>query len=209
MLQLTIASILMVLIRIVWTGSTAYAFIIWNLILAFLPWTISLTWKKHTNNKTMRWISYFVWLLFLPNAPYLMTDLFHLRFHHEAPMWYDLMLIFSAAFAGLMLFYMSVFNFLNTLNNTLFLKHKRQVVYLLMFLTGYGIYLGRIVRLNSWDIISSPIKVVNKISYAFMNMHNLIECASVTLLFALFLYLGFKIIVTILQESKKQFNEIK
>jgi len=119
------------------------------------------------------------------------------------------MLIFSAAFAGLMIFYMSVFNFLRTINDSLLLKYKRQIIYLLMFLTGYGIYLGRIVRLNSWDIISSPIRVINKISYAFMNMHNLIECASVTLLFALFLYLGFKIIVTILQESKKQVNEIQ
>lgn len=104
-------SILLVAARVWRSHSLLYISLIWNLLLAWIPYAVSLlaTGKK-------RWFSHpaifytgsLIWLLFFPNAPYIITDLFHLEQRPGIPLWFDLLLIFSFAWNGLIFGYLSL-----------------------------------------------------------------------------------------------------
>ena len=93
--------------RVEQTGIHIFRFFWWNLLLAIIPYLTSealegAVWKKILMG--------FITVLFLPNAPYMITDLFHLRARAEFPLWYDTMLIFWFAAVGVVLFYLALFN---------------------------------------------------------------------------------------------------
>src|SRR5688572_24254337 len=92
--------------RVVYTGQLLFLSLIWNLFLAFIPLCISKFMMRHPQWIEERWkfgLSFTVWLLFIPNSFYIITDLFHLQERSEIPMWFDLTLIFSFAWNGLLL----------------------------------------------------------------------------------------------------------
>ena len=95
-------SLTLLFVRIILTGHLTYAFLAWNLFLAWIPFMIS---QKLSTEKN-RWkilLLFSTWLLFLPNAPYIITDFLHLRQRPPVPYWYDILLMFSAALNGLLL----------------------------------------------------------------------------------------------------------
>src|SRR5262245_33382879 len=82
------------LFRVFYTGRTAYIWLGWNLILAWVPLLIALVIaRRHAPGTRPSWLLSgvlgAVWLAFLPNAPYLVTDLIHLRARGFVPIWYD------------------------------------------------------------------------------------------------------------------------
>lgn len=94
-------------IRIVLTGELVYIFLSWNLFLAWIPFAIS----QELIGARNRWNIFFltaIWLLFLPNAPYIITDFLHLNQRPPIPYWFDILLLFSAALNGL---YLDFFHF--------------------------------------------------------------------------------------------------
>jgi len=162
-------SCLMLLIRILVTGSKAYLFLPWNLFLAFIPYWI--TWWMVTNisiieNKFKLIIALAAWLLFIPNSFYIITDLFHLASTHSAPKWFDLLLIFSFAWNGILC---GIISLRRVEIIASLLRGKNFSVLLVgavMWLCAFGIYIGRFLRYNSWDIISDPFSLAGEI----MNM---------------------------------------
>ena len=95
-------TIFLLIIRIALSNELTYIFLAWNLFLAWIPFALSQ--KLSTINN--RWKIFFVtalWLLFLPNAPYIITDFLHLKQRMPIPYWYDILLLFSAALNGLLL----------------------------------------------------------------------------------------------------------
>ena len=77
-------------------------FLVWNLFLAFVPWLISSTlYLSKNNNKIIFIVFMTIWLLFFPNALYIVTDFIHLKTAASTMRWYDLILLFSYSFAGL------------------------------------------------------------------------------------------------------------
>ncbi|MEO5564318.1 MAG: DUF1361 domain-containing protein, partial [Chitinophagaceae bacterium] len=104
-------SVLLACTRIIFTGYFTYIFLIWNLFLAFVPYLIS---ERLYNNiqtiehKWKRTIILLLWLLFIPNSFYIVTDLFHLEQFDSAPKWFDLLLLFSFAWNGLLFGILSV-----------------------------------------------------------------------------------------------------
>src|ERR1700751_3830758 len=93
------------IVRIQITGNFKGLFLVWNLFLAWVPFLIafSLSQKKKKVHPVTLWMYISVWLLFLPNAPYIITDFVHLRPRVGIPFWYDGMAIFIFAFHGLIL----------------------------------------------------------------------------------------------------------
>ena len=92
--------------RFLYTDTKVFLFLNWNLFLAFVPWALSsmvIIRPKLQENKLIIVVLLFVWLLFFPNAPYILTDLFHLKTVSSMPMWFDLILILFFAWAGLIL----------------------------------------------------------------------------------------------------------
>jgi uncharacterized membrane protein len=96
------------------------------------------------------------WLLFFPNAPYVVTDIFHFDHRPPVPMWYDLVLVFSAAWSGLLLGVVSLLQVESFLSQHWRKGYVRAFVLFSLGLCGFGIYLGRVLRFNSWDIVTNP-----------------------------------------------------
>ncbi|MDY7394722.1 DUF1361 domain-containing protein [Aureibaculum sp. 2210JD6-5] len=146
----------LVLFRAWITTSYFYLFLIWNLILAYVPYCITTIISK-VRLKNFSFVSAFiVWLLFLPNASYIITDIFHLKHQTNVPIWFDLLLILSFALNGLLLFFLSVYDMHKHLLTRVSLKLTWLITIVTLLLSGFGIYLGRFLRWNSWDVISNP-----------------------------------------------------
>ena len=91
--------------RFVYTDTKVFLFLNWNLFLAFVPWAISSLMMISPKLRQSKWMFALLlctWLLFFPNAPYILTDLFHLRLTSSMPVWFDLILILSFAWTGLL-----------------------------------------------------------------------------------------------------------
>ncbi|MFT7328304.1 MAG: putative membrane protein [Crocinitomicaceae bacterium] len=145
------------LIRFLLIGHTSYIWLNWNLFLALIP--ILFAWLAVTLKK--KWIigfMVFAWLGFLPNAPYIITDFIHLAdVGPKSLLWFDAIMIFVYSLAGLFSWLLSF----NILENHL--RWKPWVVWFVGLLSGFGIYLGRYIRFNTWDIFSTPLSLLEKI----------------------------------------------
>ena len=150
--------------RVVATGYFTYVFLIWNLFLAFIPYFIS-SWLQANLRSVAGKFKFaalvFTWLLFIPNAFYILTDLFHLEHIASAPKWFDLLLLLSFAWNGLVLGVAS----LRMMETILYRMSGRSfslaIVFVVMWLNAFGIYIVRFLRFNSWDIITQPLALVN------------------------------------------------
>jgi uncharacterized membrane protein len=102
------------------------------------------------------------WLLFIPNSFYIITDLVHFTHIRTAPKWFDLLLIFSFAWNGILCGIIS----LRRVESLMILLRGKQfsvfLVFVVMWLCSFGIYIGRFLRYNSWDIITNPFSLAGR-----------------------------------------------
>jgi uncharacterized membrane protein len=185
----------------------------WNLFLAFIPWALtSLAIIKPALQKSKARIALLliVWLLFFPNAPYILTDLFYLRLRFTMPIWYDLLLILSFAWTGLLFGFLSLWDIEKILHNFIgrgtpasgsgrrprpFFITLLSTVFL--FIGSFGIYIGRYLRWNSWDILTDPLELMYDISDRVANPFKHPGTWGMTLFMGLFLnmlYWSFRLI---------------
>lgn len=145
-----ILAVSMNILRLLLTDVSSYIWLNWNLFLAFIP-LFALFFFEKIAEKKYRIIPALLWLLFLPNAPYIITDFIHLRnVGPEWMLWFDGMMIFLYAFLGMMSFSYS------SLKMMQYVKKPQLFIALVALLSSFGIYLGRYIRWNSWDIITRP-----------------------------------------------------
>ncbi len=159
-IALSLFSSLLIFLRIVHTGTLEYGFLLWNLFLAWIPLGIASIWKNHTNGgRTKHWLSvvlFSCWLLFFPNSPYIITDLIHLRGRYNSLGWYDIIMVFTTANAGLLAGLHSLKLAHQCLIKSFGLIWSYAVVGFSIILTGFGVYMGRMLRWNSWDLFTNP-----------------------------------------------------
>lgn len=159
LLLLTGFGLSLVFARVVTTSSLAYTFLAWNLFLAWVPFALAKALQALVRKQVhFAWIAAFgcAWMLFLPNAPYLVTDLMHLRYAHGGPLWFDAIMFMTFGWAGLVLGIESLSMVSKLVADRVGVFGARVFVVGVSLLTGYGIYLGRFVRLNSWDVAAHP-----------------------------------------------------
>jgi uncharacterized membrane protein len=191
-LKLLLFCLALVFMRMVKTHQLSYLFLFWNLFLAFIPlWFINRSNKS--TNQYLKWFLVGTSLLFLPNAPYVLTDLFHLHKSTIVPMWYDLILIVSFALLSLIYFVKAAHIIFGIIK--LHVKsYLFEPIKLLVFMScGYGIYLGRYLRFNSWDLITDPLILADGIVNSLINENAYKETFAVTFVFGIFLYLLFEL----------------
>ncbi len=152
--------------RIAFTNQFTYLFLVWNLLLAWLPLAVAIVSKKLALTSWKLVVATFIWLLFFPNAPYLITDLYHLSHFKKIPAWYDALMLFTAAYCGVVTGFISLqimeVHWKQTWQVKYFSKRSdkskfRLRLFLLAMLftaTGFGLYLGRVLRYNSWDVLT-------------------------------------------------------
>ncbi|MBP6739169.1 MAG: DUF1361 domain-containing protein [Leptospiraceae bacterium] len=128
-----------------------------------------------------------VWLLFFPNAPYILTDLFHLRLKSSMPKWFDLILILSFAWTGLVFGFLSLWDIEKILTKSLNQIWISIISISLLFIGSFGIYLGRYLRWNSWDIIGEPFNLLYDITDRLINPFDHPRTWGVTIFMGIFL----------------------
>src|SRR6266550_2564794 len=176
MLALTFASgvcLALVSARIMSAGNLHYAFLIWNLFLAWLPLMFALLASEHYRNGSGRGWRFLTaaacWLLFFPNAPYIFTDIIHLTRGYFAHFWVDLVLILSCALTGLVLGFLSLF----LMQSVVMRMFGRAASWLFIAgvagLSGIGMFVGRFLRLNSWDVLVKPWAIPRGIGHLASN----------------------------------------
>jgi uncharacterized membrane protein len=151
--------VLLLAIRFVRVGHFGYLFLGWNLLLAMIPAAAALMLARADSRGAsvlVRLAWFVLWLLFLPNAPYLMTDLVHLGSRPPMPFWYDIALVLSFACTGLFLAFGSAADVHEAIARRWNAPAGWAVALVAMVLSGAGIYMGRFMRWNSWDAITHP-----------------------------------------------------
>lgn len=159
LLASSVLGLLLLTARAAWTGSTSYGFLVWNLFLAWLPLVFSeIIERLAARGARAPWLLAVgaAWLLFLPNAPYLVTDFIHLRYQTLAPLWFDAVMLMAFAWTGLALGVASLRQTARVVRQRFGRWAGAAFVAGAAALSGYGIYLGRFVRLNSWDLAAHP-----------------------------------------------------
>ncbi len=192
--------------RVYWSSHWTYVFLVWNLFLAWIPYLASL-WTSYLYQRQPRSWGYLllpslVWLIFFPNAPYIITDFLHLQPRSPIPLWYDIGLISIFAWTGL---FLAVFS-LRTMQRLVKVWAGSMASWLFVFmvigLSGLGIYLGRFLNWNSWDLFFHPYHVLTDVAIRLIYPLNHPQTVGVTFLFAAFLLVCY-LTITIGQWSEQ------
>ncbi|MEK0314300.1 DUF1361 domain-containing protein [Cohnella sp. 56] len=172
--------LMMLVVRSAQIGDDRYRFLLWNLFLAWLPLIVSMAAsgadRLLSGLPSARGLVLAVlgvgWLLLYPNAPYLTTDFIHLIMNPvyswrqstgSLLVWYDLVVFFLFAWCGLLLGYESMRQFHRLVGSHLGAAAGWLFIVAVSFLGGFGVYLGRVIRLNSWDVIFSPFRLLDSV----------------------------------------------
>lgn len=182
-----------VALRIFFSSKINYLFFIWNLFLAWIPYLISIYLPVAYYKIRQKFFAYFllvIWFLFWPNSPYILTDMLHLKQKPGIPLWFDMGMILSFAWTGLMLGFISLIEIQNLVRKRFNRKVGWAFAAFMSLIGALGIYLGRYGRINSWDVLS-PDKL-----YTTLVMHTndkLVnnDIIGMTLIYGIFLFLGY------------------
>ena len=138
------------------TGDAYYRFLVWNLILAWVPLVLAMVAYGRARRRVDLTVAVLLvpWLLFFPNAPYLLTDFIHLG-EGPAPLWYDALMLSAFAWTGLMLGFASLYLVQMILRRAFGTVVAWLGVVVALSLGSIGVYVGRFIRFNSWDATSS------------------------------------------------------
>lgn len=161
---LTFLSCILLIIRVVETQQLRGLFLLWNLFLAWMPLFFALMARRMASLKSaitkskqiLIYITLSLWLLFFPNSPYIITDLIHLGEYNNQILWFDTVGFFIVALAGMATGLYSLYVAHQVLNQLISSGTAWVIISISIILSGFGLYLGRFVRFNSWDLFTNP-----------------------------------------------------
>ncbi len=170
----------LLLIRWRLTSHLRYTFLVWNLFLAAVPLGVA-CWLSYVRQRMVGLGLLGGWLLFFPNAPYVITDFIHLSPYGRAPLWFDVLLLTSFALAALWLGLVSL-HFVHEWIAWQFSPLAGWGVVLLTCpLAGFGVYLGRFGRWNSWDVLHRPVALLADVVAQLTTPEDAVRVGAVTL----------------------------
>ncbi|UOB16510.1 DUF1361 domain-containing protein [Abyssalbus ytuae] len=191
-----IFSLLLLFFRIFLTHSVFYSFLVWNLILAAIPLFVTIIIDKSNlvkHNKVLFFAGFIFWILFLPNSPYILTDFVHFKLSSPMPVWFDILLLISFSFNGLILGIISMIKMQKILSPYLSVKKLLILMLAVSILCGFGIYLGRFLRYNSWDMLTSPELIITEVYHRIMYPFKHLKTWGVTFGFGGLVWLTFNV----------------
>ena len=168
----------------------------WNLFLAVVPllWSAAFQAATARRRPVLAGVFFLLWLLFLPNAPYLLTDVLHLKPDADVPLWYLLAVLLSCAGTGVLLGYFSLL----TVHAVVEKKYGRRagwaVAVCSLLLCGFGIYLGRFLRQDSWDVMVHPVRFFSALTAHLSSAGTQPQPLIVTLVFGGGLLVGYLVL---------------
>jgi uncharacterized membrane protein len=196
----SVFAVSLVALRYALSGSLHYSNLVWNLVLAWVPLMFALI-AYDRFRRGARGIQLLLplalWLIFLPNAPYLVTDLKILREVRNMPIWFDIGLVTSFAWVGLLLGFISVYLVQDIARRAAGPVVGWATVVAAFGLSGIGIYLGRYLRLNSWDVFVRPSGILHDVASQLVTP----RLVGMSLLMAAFLTVAYAMLYTVLEAA--------
>ena len=194
--------------RMVYMHDTSYRFMLWNLFLAWIPLVCALA-AERMRSTAAALVCGVAWLVFLPNAPYMLTDLQDLArgAGREAPLWYDVIIVVWCSWTGTLLGVISLYLMQDIIIRTFNRWLGWVFVFVISGLSSFGIYIGRFVRLNSWDILQNPTETAVEILGIVIDPSR--RLAAFTLLYTVFFLFIFLLLYSfshMLQEQAARAN---
>jgi uncharacterized membrane protein len=164
----SILSVALFRFRGFWYEEEGFTFLVGNLFLAWIPLLMAYTaWVVSLGRKWLYFvipIVAFVWLVFLPNAPYIITDFIHLADPSTVvPVWFDVMMLMWFSWTGLLLGVVSLYLMQDIVHREFGRWAGWIMVLTVSILSGLGVYIGRFIRWNSWDLIADPVGITSQI----------------------------------------------
>ena len=205
----SIVSIGLFAARATTSDSYRYAFLVWNLFLAWIPFGFA--WVAYTSTHLPKFLMVTLvggcaifWLLFFPNAPYILTDFQHLaKLNSEAPVWYDVLMLIWFSWSGLFLGIISMYLMQKIVAKWLGEKASWVFVVTVTVLSSLGIYVGRFLRWNSWDVLIKPLKMTSIILDDFsQTQERTLTFSLLFALFFLFVYVTIFLFAKLINEQK-------
>jgi uncharacterized membrane protein len=190
-------SVAALLVEIGETGSSFYRFLVWNLFLAWIPLAAALACHAlaRARNYGLAVGAGVIWLLFFPNAPYMLTDYVHIRdVRLTSPLWWDALMLSSFVWTGLMLGFVSLFLMQGVWSAHVGRFTSWLLAALALALGSFGVYLGRFVRLNSWDALLHPRSVAHIIATQVENPVHQPRLVGVLGLLTAFMLIGYVVV---------------
>jgi uncharacterized membrane protein len=192
-------------------GTTRYWFLLWNLLLAWVP--LLLAWWLAIRLRTTGWMNWpnvlvtAAWLLFLPNSFYLVSDFVHLEATGEVSLLFDVVMFMSFAWNGLLLGFAAVLLVHRELLRRVRTRLSGQLVAMVFILCSFAIYLGRYLGWNSWDIIFNPAGIIFHLSDRLVSPASYPNTFTTTTFFTIALgamyYTVFRLVAAIRGESHR------
>ena len=156
---LSLFSVALVFARYAYSGEPRFGWVVWNLFLAWIPFGLAiLIYDRHrAGTRPLRLLPLAaLWLLFLPNAPYIVTDFKHLVADPLVPLWVDVVVIAAPAWTGMLLGFLSLYLVQAVVRSLAGPRVAWAAAVAVLALASFGIYLGRVLRWNSWDVLTNP-----------------------------------------------------
>src|SRR5438067_13022262 len=182
-------------------GDLDFRFLLWNLMLAWIPLVLALVvYDSYRRGVRIALLTPAVlaWLLFLPNAPYIVTDFVHLSPSAPAPLWFDAVVISSFAWTGVLLGFASLYLLHAVVRHRFGTRLGWAAAFVALALTGVGVYVGRFLQWNSWDLVFRPGQRLAEIAPGLGQTTALVHASAVSLLLTALLaltYLAFYALV--------------
>jgi uncharacterized membrane protein len=190
----SLLGVALVCARILASLHETYAFLVWNLFLAWLPLLFALAlydgYRRRTSPILLAALAA-AWLLFFPNAPYVLTDFVHLAPRGGVSLWYDALTIATVAFTALLLGCASLYLVHSVVRRAAGERWGWATVAGAILLASVGIYLGRFLQVNSWDVLVDPHAVLAPIRYRLQHPLGNRRLIEVMVLFTAFLSLAY------------------
>ncbi len=205
----SLISVFLVAARIAYSDSGRYASLVWNLFLAWIPFTLAYLAYAFSLKKPLLYLllplTAFLWLIFFPNAPYILTDLQHLvKESASAPLWYDVIILIWFSWTGLLLGLISLYLMHDIVQRAFGRWLGWAFVFIVSGMSSFGVYLGRFVRFNSWDLLNDPKEIaVTILGLAIDPSMRLVAFTVLFAAFYLFVYLTLYSFAHLLQEQKE------
>ena len=200
----------LVAFRVAYTGSGEYRNLLWNLVLAWVPFVVALAvYDRHRRGAPARRLALpaLVWLLFLPNAPYLVTDLKYLGEIGGAPVWFDVTMLTTFAWVGLLLGFLSLYLMQTVVEQLFGLAASWLAALCVLTLSGFGIYLGRFERWNSWDVVRDPWSLAGDLASGVSDPLDYPRALGVTIALGAFLSLGYLVLYSFMRLAAVEADE--
>ncbi len=198
LVRLSAVTILFLAVHAILNRSLEFWYLPWNLGLAWLPVIFSSLLVSKKRLEQLRILLWGLWLVFLPNAFYVITDMIHINDQTRLNQTFDVVLLTLIMGTSFLLGLVSLWQIDQRYWQKLKSERRAGCLVAIAALCGGAVYIGRELRWNSWDIVVHPLKLIKDLSEVLTTLPMLTALAVSTISFAVCIILSYYVFVSFL-----------